>query len=207
MTRSRKTRLGDVGAELDSRLGGLLGELGDAVVEALGRLGEAGEGEILRERSFEMPGGPVQAGIRVRVGGLASAAEATRKRAPERPINRTAPRGKRREADDTASAGPGGPTAPPGRPSAPEAAAARAIDASILSSGDDWTLVADIPGVDADGVTLADAGAGGTLHVEAVGPRRRYSGRFDLPEGLTAADLTVTLTNGILELRGKVSRA
>jgi HSP20 family molecular chaperone IbpA len=82
--------------------------------------------------------------------------------------------------------------------------AVRAIEATILTVDGTWTLLADLPGVDADGIDLSDTGRGGQLILAAEGRQRRYAGRFDLPDGLGADDLAVSLVNGILELRAEV---
>ncbi|MDG4648422.1 Hsp20/alpha crystallin family protein [Roseibacterium sp. SDUM158017] len=207
MTKSRKSPLGDVGDALDERLGGLLGELGSALGEVFDRLDRLGEGEILRERSFEMPQGAVRAGIRVRVGGLAGAS--SRQNAPgERPVDRPLRKGAGagiRPAPGRAAPGPDG--RGDERQPAPEAPGrepVRPVEATILAAGGGWTLVADLPGVAEGDVALRDGEDGASLVVEAQGRGRRYRGEFDLPAGLRAADLTVSLVNGILELRGKV---
>lgn len=60
---------------IDLNLGGLLGSLGEALGEAVQKLTEAGEGTIDRTEEVQGGKGPIRthAGVRVRVGGLASA--------------------------------------------------------------------------------------------------------------------------------------
>lgn len=194
MTKNRKASFQDIGEELDRRLGGLLGEVGSTLGEVLGRLEDIGDGEILREREFDTGRGAVRAGIRVRVGGIGEASEAKSD-------------GVRRSVTD-----------PEGQPYEPAGHAPR--DKSRSSNGDDavrtiegtillmdgtWTLTADLPGVEPGDVTLSDDGPGGVLTVSAHGRKRRYAGRFDLPEGLSAEDLRLNLLNGVLELSATVN--
>jgi HSP20 family molecular chaperone IbpA len=200
MRRTRKPSFADLGEELDHRLGNLLGELGEALSEAMGRLGDGGDGELLRERNFETPGGPIRAGIRVRVGGLAGDRAMTpdgdRSRKPER-----GPAG-----TPSTGAGHGGRARPRrtrDRPTGNDTDSARQIEASIMVSGGRWTLVADLPGCSDADVALSDTGPGGRLHVTASGRGRRYTGSFDLPAGLSAEGLSKSLVNGVLELSGE----
>ncbi|MFW5654766.1 MAG: hypothetical protein ACOCYW_03845, partial [Roseicyclus sp.] len=101
-----------------------------------------------------------------------------------------------------AQTAPGPPEPAPQAQPAP--GAPRPIEATILTHDGTWTLLADLPGVDRDSVEMSDTGRGGQLVLAAEGRNRRYAGRFDLPEGLGAEDLGISLVNGILELRAKV---
>lgn len=196
MTKNRKSSFQDIGEELDRRLGGLLGEVGSTLGEVLGRLDEIGDGEILRERDFDTGRGAVRAGIRVKVSGIDGESEA--------------------KSEDTQRSF----TESEEQPRKPEATGRRSVEKAQSSSGDEaaraiegttlfidgmWTLIADLPGVEPNGVTLNDDGPGGVLTVTALGRGRRYVGRFDLPAGLCAKDLKLGLLNGILELSALVN--
>ncbi|MBF9029976.1 Hsp20/alpha crystallin family protein [Rhodobacterales bacterium HKCCE3408] len=167
MTKDPKSRLGEAAAEIDLRLGGLLGQLGSALSEALSTLED--QGEVRRETTFDSDRGPVRAsaGIRIRtVGGTAHA--------PEGPAHPG-----RRRTDPK----------PPPRP----------IDATILRDETGWRLIADLPGIPRDDLTLETEA--GELVIRAAGRGRRYAGRFPLPDGVAAEDLTVSMQDGLLELR------
>jgi HSP20 family molecular chaperone IbpA len=197
MKGDRKSSFRDVGEELDRRLGGLLGEVGATLGEVLNRLDQLGDGEILRERNFETDRGAVRAGIRVRVrvGGFGGATDADGGedgRGFERPTDQPV------EPDVAAGDEDG---AVRSRMSPRDV---RPIEATILTVDGTWTLLADLPGVDLGGVKISDTGQGKELILAAESRHRRYAGRFDLPGGLGADDLNVSLVNGILELRGKV---
>ena len=162
--------------EIDLRLGGLLGDLGQAVGEMLSRL-DAGEGgEILRSGEIQTGRGPIraEAGIRVRVAGQDVGPA------------RTEPRSRPAKGDRT----------PPARKT--PAPPVRSIDADILTGDGLWTLTADLPGVTHDGlaVTVDD----GALVVRGEGRGRLWEGRFDLPPDTTRSDLDVHLKNGVLEI-------
>jgi HSP20 family molecular chaperone IbpA len=195
VTKNRKTSFQDIGEELDRRLGGLLGEVGTSLGEVLGRLEEISDGEIVRERDFGTRNGPVRAGIRVRVGGIGGAARA--------------------HDDDIVTAfgdlsdAPGGPDQTTTRPDQNlrndgMSGAARPIEATIFIVDGTWTLIADLPGVEPGDVTLGDDECGGTLTVSAKGRGRQYAGSFDLPDGVSASDLRLSLLNGIMELSASV---
>ena len=166
--------------EIDLRLGGLLGDLGQAVGEMLSRL-DAGEGgEILRSGEIQTGRGPIraEAGIRVRVGGQDVGSAGTEPRARPAREDRRPPAAK-----------------------APAPRTARSIDADILTGDGLWTLTADLPGVTQDGldVTVDD----GELVVRGEGRGRLWEGRFDLPPGTSRPDLDVHLKNGVLEISVK----
>lgn len=192
MTRDRKASFRDVGEELDRRLGGLLGEVGATLGDVLAQLDDIGDGEILRERNFDTGRGAVRAGIRVRMGGLGGTqgAEASD---GERPVDRPFEQASSPAAKSDASASASTASA--------QSSQVRAIEATIMEIDGTWTLVADLPGIEAGGVTLSDTGPGGDLILSAEGRQRKYSGRFDLPDGVSATDLSLNLVNGILELK------
>lgn len=185
MTDKRKT-FRDAAAEIDIRLGDLLGELGTALQEAANRVHEAGEGEVRRESTWQTGSGPVRAsaGIRIRTLGAGDGGATPKTdRDPGRPVNRDTP--KQPEAAE-----------PPARP----------ISATILDEPSHWTLVADLPGITADDVALSQGEEG--LVVDAVGRARRFRGSFPLPDDIAVDALTVSMRNGILELtaaRGEVT--
>lgn len=170
--RDRKGR--DAFREIDLRLDGFLGDLGAALGEMLTRLDDGSGGEVRRTHSFETPRGTVrtEAGIRVRMGGFDV------KAGPER-------------ADP----------APPPKP-APTPDDIRPIQAEILDSDGHWSLVAELPGISPEGLTL-EVGPG-SLCIEARSVTRRYRGEVPLPKGLGRDDLAVSLQNGVLEISAAI---
>lgn len=213
------TRRGDdtfraLGEALDARLGEIMGELGRAIEEAADRGEHLRPQAFMRERSFRTPRGHLQAGMNVRVGGLAvgpgARADAGEDPASDRAVAR--PRNRHRAAtartaDDAAAAGACGSDP---KAQAPVASTAEEtllpVAATILEAEGIWTLVADLPGVGQDGLTIRQGEDGDVLVIEASGQRRRYAGRFELPRGLSVAALSIRIVNGILELRGEVAR-
>lgn len=223
------TRRGDrpfraLGEELDARLGEIMGELGRVIEEAAGGTDAWRQGEFTRERSISTPRGHLQAGIRLRVGGLSAARGATDEdstgdgnetadTAPRRPVRWA--RGPGRPEDPSDGAGNGAPSISglaraesdaPASAATDDAQAPWPVEATILEVDGRWTLVADLPGVGPEGVTIAEGEGGRGLVVEAQGRRRRYAGRFDLPPGLRAAGLSMSMVNGVLELHGEVPK-
>lgn len=173
MSNSKKSPFEAAQEQIDLRLGGLLGELGSALTEAIEKLDAQGAGEVQTERTFDSGAGPVRAsaGVRIRtLGGTTSAARQTR--APDKPVNRPAP--------------------------ATEEPAARPITATILDNATSWQLIAELPGVDTDGVDLKVDGT--RLSITATGRGRAYASVFDLPPGATEDALKLTVQNGILEI-------
>lgn len=212
MTRRGNGTFRALGEELDARLGEIMGELGRAIEEATGRADGLRPGEFSHERRIGTPSGSLQAGVRVRVGGLAAGAAGAGEAGGEdaaafRPVAR------RRSADDAtagrdmgeeATGGSASRAAVPPRAEAAPDTTPQPVDATILEVDGTWTLVADLPGVGPGDVRLAAGDGEGDLVIEAHGRRRRYAGRFALPVGLCVEALTMSLVNGVLELRGEV---
>ena len=179
MTKKKKSPFEDAQEQIDLRLGGLLGELGSALSEALNRLDD--QGEVRRETVFESDKGPIRAsaGVRIRtLGGTHSARNTTRGRSPDQPVNTA----RTRTPDQSAGA--------------PET---REISATILSDDASWTLIADLPGVSEENLDCAQDGS--LLRISATGRGRAYTAEYELPEGFETATISQTLQNGILELR------
>lgn len=182
MTKDRKTRLDQAGEDLTLRLDGLLGQLGTALSEALTRLEE--QGDVHHEATIDGPRGPIRASTGIRIRTLGASVPGGTARRPDRPVNAA----RRGEGDTSGTAAPARDPAPPVRP----------ITATILTEGRDWRLIAELPGVAADDVALTeDAGA---LLIRAETGARRFEGRFALPDGARAEDLSRQMRNGILEL-------
>jgi len=160
--------------EIEQGLGGLLGELGSALTEALKRLD--GQGEVQHETTFDSPRGPVRASTGIRIRTLGGAARPPAGRRPDAPVNTP------RSAPTEAATG----------------VPARDIAATTFVDATGWRLVADLPGVAEGDITLATEE--GELAIRAEGRGRRYAGRFALPPGAAVPDLAMTLQNGILEL-------
>ena len=198
MTKDRKAPEGpargaDAFGEIEMRLGGLLGELGQAVGDMLGRLEDGTSGEILRSGEIETQRGPIraEAGIRVRFAGKEIAT-------PGVPA-RGAPPGAGRRPPDRPAARTGTDLGrPPPAPDPGQTPAPRAIDADIVSGDGHWSLTADLPGVAEDRLTVEVSQ--GRLILSADGRGRRWAGEFALPDGLTRDDLAVRLRNGVLEI-------
>ena len=182
MSRKRK----NAGASNDPigeiRLGfdGLLGALGDVVSEISHRL-EAGEArEVHKSFEFDTGKGPVraEAGVRVRFADAGGGERTATSRSMSGPVN---PERKPSQKRD------GG-------------ASPRTIDFEIVEDEAAWRLIADIPGVARDELSLSDAEGG--LVIETTGARR-FLATCPLPEGVEVNDLDVSLRNGILELAAK----
>ncbi len=171
--------------EIELGLGGLLGELGTALTEALKRLD--GQGEVQHETTFDSPRGPVRASTGIRIRTLGGAARSAGGRRTDAPIN---------------SPGAGPQQAPEAKAPATSEIPARDIVATILTDATGWRLIADLPGVVAGDVVLSEEG--GEIVIRAEGRGRRYMGRFALPTGAAAKDLVLTVQNGILELAWQV---
>jgi HSP20 family molecular chaperone IbpA len=162
MDEDRRKKLDETMSELDLRLGGLLGKLGDALNEAVSRLETGDDGEVRRTHEIETPKGPLRAetGVRVRLGGLD--AGAARGRDPARPVND--PGGGRGRRPDAATARPRTADSPPagseasmhGATDRGSAGADAGADADgpprrphleAYRDGPRWVLCADLPGV------------------------------------------------------------
>jgi HSP20 family molecular chaperone IbpA len=184
MKKPGKSPFEEVQHNIDIRLGGLLGELGSALNEAIEKLGQDGTGEIRTERTFDSGNGPVRAsaGVRIRTLGGSAPGET---RAFDQPINTP-------ERDVTPEVA---------RP----AATPRPITATILDGPERWQLVAELPGVDIDGVTLEPDGR--KFSITAAGRARSYHSTFDLPDGAEVSALSINMQNGILEVAFQKSEA
>lgn len=183
MTRDDKRRKpgGDPVEELAAGFGGLMNALGAAISEISERLDAGASGEVRRSFEVDTGKGPVraEAGVRVRFADAAGRGEGAAARAYPRPINTPAP------GADAAGA------------EAARSRRVRPLDFEILKDAETWRLTADIPGVEADEITLDVVD--GRLVIETTG-HRRYAGAADLPEGVARDDIGLSLRNGILEL-------
>ncbi|MEE4117743.1 MAG: hypothetical protein V2I65_01880 [Paracoccaceae bacterium] len=160
MDEDKRKKLDETMSELDLRLGGLLGKLGDALNEAVSRLETGDDGEVRRTHEIQTPKGPLRAetGVRVRLGGLDAGAVRRPARDPARPVN---------AADGTPGRNPDAATARP-RAGEPQCAGSEPAmqdtpdrgttgdDAGLLPrrphveayrDGPRWVLCADLPGV------------------------------------------------------------
>ena len=182
MTEDAKKKLNEAREQIDIRLGGLFSELGSALTEMLDRIDTEGSAEVRREHEFETPRGPIRAQTGIRIRTLGGAQTERRGRDPAAPVNPDrAPQQKRAKA-------PGDLKTPP-----------RTISAEIFEDDASWVLTADLPGIVETDLTLSEEG--GDLVIEANGRGRRYRDHVTLPDGVSIADIVVTLQNGILELR------
>lgn len=180
MSDDKKPRFQKAGEQIDLRLGDLLGELGSALSEMMGRLESGSSQEMRRDYTVETARGPMRAetGIRIRVAGTEM---------PGPPPGRPRPGNRPQRATSSTS------EPPPPRP----------IRAEILAADGEWQLVADLPGIPREALTLVRDGA--DLVVTAEDRGRSYRGRFALPEGIELDDIEVSLRNGILELTAPLS--
>jgi len=171
----------DILNEIDMRLDGVLGELGQALNEAMARIAEDG-GEVRRSQSIQTTKGPVraEASIRVRMGGMTLGEAAGR--GDPKPVIRP-----RKDAATTPEATPEGPSE---------------ITATIVTSGSTWSLTAELPGASESGLDVEVSD--GTLRVTAQGARRSYVGAFDIPATIERKDLSITLRNGILDITADI---
>ncbi len=156
---------------IEARLGGLVGGLSEALGRAADRLRETAD-EAERAGGGAR-GGPLEAHVSVRVGGLA--AGAAHGSAPE---DRAAPAGEARSEPE-----------PPRRP-----------DLETWETETGWRLAAELPGVALDGVEIAIAE--GRLALTAEGARR-YAAETAVPGWLEEGLIERGLVNGILELRAE----
>jgi HSP20 family molecular chaperone IbpA len=174
MTRRKPSRLEDMASMIDVRLGDILGQLGSALDEAADRL-EQGEGsEIRRERQFDTGKGPVRASVGLRIRTLGGEAPQTGRR-PETPIN----------------------TPTPAKPTRPDPTP-RLVDATVFNEPGQFSLVADVPGIQRGHVSWSVEGA--LLRVDAKSDSRHYRIETDLPDDWQEATFDCAVQNGILEL-------
>jgi len=166
----KRFRSGLEGADLN--LDSLLGSLGQAL-NAAGVLLEQGQAAGSETtQSFETPLGPVKAAtrVRVRLGGMA----AGKTPATAKPIN------------------PGrAPTVAPRTPDTTD------IAYEIFEDDESWILVADMPGVAIEQVSLSKDGTSVVLKTQ--GPRA-YRAQFAPPCSCPIDRIKVEMTNGILTL-------
>lgn len=171
MSKSKKTGRKTTDDIADG-LNGLLSALNDALMDMTNRLDDGASGTVERNHVFDTPKGPVraQAGVRVRVGGIETAAPARPNPQPINPNRAT--------------------TSPP--PPTP-----REVCCDVIESDDHWTITADMPGISEDEVDVSLDGT--ALAITAAG-RRHYHGSCDLGAPGVLLDDAVTLHNGILTL-------
>jgi len=174
MSKPRKSPFQEAQEQIDLRLGGLLGELGAALNEAIERLDGQGAGEVHTEHTFDSGRGPVRASAGIRIRTLGGTPSATT-RATDQPIN-----------------------TPQKTARSPQANPPRPISATILDGSDRWQLIAELPGVDKAGVTMQTTET--ELTIAAEGRGRQYASSFEKPQGAAADDFTLTIQNGILEV-------
>lgn len=206
MTKREEKPVSDIAQILEQRLGALLGEFGSTLRDITTSLDRLDEAELSRAKDFTLGDRTLKADVRVRVGGLSATSEPAT--ADEEPYTTTheAP-GQDSEAPSRRSrAEPDAPRAKETATETVKASQIRDIEATVLRAGTRWTLVADLPGAGEDDVALSEApGQPSVLVLEANGRTRRYAGRFELPEGVSVADLRVRCTNGVLELSAEVA--
>ena len=174
MTDKDKKRPEDIVADIDARLGGLLGNVGAALSEMLERLDDDGNGEVRRDTVFDTGKGPVraQAGIRVSLAGQTLSRETGVPKPPK-------------------------PVTP--RPKTPQPAIDAAVDSFF--DGSIWTLTADLPGVSQEEVQIDVKN--GVLTLETTG-RRRYRAEISIPDQIEIEEREQSLLNGVLELTAPV---
>ena len=173
MTQRKSSRLEDIASIIDVRLGDILGQLGSALDEATEQLAQGEGSEIRRERQFDTGKGPVRASVGVRVRTLGGEIRAERR--PEQPIN-----------------------TPKATPTPPSGPAPRMVDATVLDEPQQFSVIADVPGVPAEGVSWTIHGP--LLRIEAKSEHRHYRIETDLPAPWQDATFQCAVQNGILEL-------
>ncbi len=167
--------------EIRNRLGGLANELNTAlgaIADLIQNADKTGETQGATT-TYESPDGRIKAsaGVQVRVGGLAAPSSILRNTgagADTRPAS---------AAKSTADA---------------EAEAPREPLVDIYDEADAWVLTAELPGVEADQLSLAITDE--EVVLETLGARR-FRHAAPLPAGVDAARATHQLRNGVLEIR------
>lgn len=223
MDEDKRKKLDETMSELDLRLGGLLGKLGDALNEAVSRLETGDDGEVRRTHEIQTPKGPLRAetGVRVRLGGLDAGAVRRPARDPARPVN--APSGGRGQSP-AAPPRAGSEAATQGAPDRPSAGAdagtpPRRPHVEAYRDGPRWVLCADLPGVTlpeidvriqsgherpdvhaATGDGTAPPGDGDRSIVVETSGARRYALEHPLPPDARPDDMQIVLRNGVLEV-------
>ncbi len=226
MDDEKRKKLDATVTQLDLRLGGLLGKLGDTLAEMADRL-EAGEdGEIRRTQEISTPRGPIRAetGIRIRFGGLDTdtARSSGSQPAGVRPFEPTGahpaqgsskPAAQRGDAGRRARGTAGSRGEYRGESGRPDVPAGDGTDTSrpphveTYLDGMRWILCADLPGatLSETDVSVERAEAGAALVVETSGTRQ-YSFRHALPCEARADEMQIVLRNGILEIAVPLGR-
>ena len=170
--------------EIETRLTGLFGAIGEALSEAAARAGDASsQTDQTWQQQWDTGDGPIRAsgGVRIRTAADAARARKPDERDPAEPINRRAG-GKARPADDPA----------------PEAT--RKVAFETLEDDTTWRALAQFPGVAASEVRLDIDD--GTARLSSTGPRT-FVAETPLPGGIDAANISLTVSNGIVELRAE----
>ena len=170
MTKNDGKRPEDIVAEIDARLGGLLGNVGSALAEMLEKLDAGADGEVHRNTVFDTGKGPVraQAGLRVSLAGKTLATESSGTHSPA-PVKK--------------------------KPEAPAAPVNVALDSFF--DGSIWTVTADLPGVSEDELEIGTED--GRLILKTTG-KRRYHAELELPEGIDMGAQKASIFNGVFEL-------
>lgn len=200
MDDDKRRKLDETMAELDLRLGGLLGKLGGTLSEVIERLEAGDDGEVRRVHHIPTPRGHLRAetGVRIRVGALDGSERGQAGRDRTRPVN-AAPSGDTRPERERRSPASRRP-APDASPRAGSAAADRPHVESY-TEGARWVLCADLPGVTLPEVDVRiDAGARGPEIAVATTGARRYALRHPLPPEARPDDMQIVLRNGVLEV-------
>lgn len=218
MDDEERRKLDETVAELDLRLGGLLGKLGDTLTEMVDRLEAGQDGRIHRTQDFPTSRGPMRAetDIRLRFGGFdtdhrrsGGARQASAR--PFRPAGqhpgdaRSKPAGQGHGSGQPPEAGPTGFSG--GEDSVSDMTASGAPGMSrpphveSYRDGKRWILCADLPGttLSETDIRVESVGSGEALVVESSGARR-YSFRQALPPEARADEMQIVLRNGVLEV-------
>lgn len=171
MSDDPKQKFRKAAEKIDIDLGGLLGNLGEVLGEAVQRLSQAGEAAVDKMTEAQSDKGPIRThtGLRVRVGGLSTRPE--KGPAAAKPVN-----------PDRAKPAP----------------QARPLDCDLVEDGGAWIVTAEMPGVSPEELRLSTQGT--TLVIETTGARS-YRGEVTLPAPCPAESISSHLVNGILTLR------
>jgi len=210
MADDKRRKVDDTISELDLRLDGLLGKLGQSLGEMIERL-ESGEAqELRRSHDVETPHGPVraEAGLRVRLAGVGR--PGGKERAPsQRRQPRPKGQGGAAEARDDRRAGAAAPASAPAQ-AAPDPSPRKAETESYESDGR-WHVCADLPGVSLPEIDVSvapgpSAGDERRLRVLTEGARR-YLAEEALPDGADPSNMEIALRNGVLVISMDLQRA
>lgn len=175
MSDKKKEGVKDAFEQIDLKLDGLLGNLGEALSGMMETLEKGQSGALNRDFTFETPKGParVHTGVRMRVGGLNV--------------------GQGQEADPQ----PVNPKRPKPAAKAPSEPVPKTFDYDLFEDGSGWRLIADLPGVARSELSW-DVQDGGLL-VRTNGTRR-YLAEIEF-EGVVVPDgIEATLENGVLDM-------